>query len=143
MCKTQSPLDQGCGNSEPAACTKMNDTTHREVHARPAWVGYDIPAAAADAWRSYDAENPQPGYYEFDWLSARHPDLYDKFALTSVGLIASLLTIIDLTGLDLVDVGAGTGRATIPAARVANMSGRLTRIDLWSSSAAVGLQRRG
>lgn len=69
-------------------------------------------AAPEDSWREYDATNPDPGYYEFDWLSGRHPDLYHRFALSTVGLVDELRRIVDLRGLDVVDVGAGTGRST-------------------------------
>jgi hypothetical protein len=41
---------------------------------------------------------PDPGYGEFDWLSARHPDLYHRFALSTEGLMAELSTIFDLAG---------------------------------------------
>ena len=43
-------------------------------------AGYKIPAAPVDSWRSFDVNNPDPGFFQFDWLSARHPDLYDRFA---------------------------------------------------------------
>lgn len=80
---------------------------------------YTMAAAPPDAWRVYDKAAPVPGYYQFDWLSARHPDLYHRFALTSVGLMEEFLRLVDLTGLDVVDVGAGTGHSTIAAARIA------------------------
>ena len=86
---------------------------------KDAGMDYTMVAAPADAWRVYDKAAPVPGYYQFDWLSARHPDLYHRFALTSVGLMEELVRIVDLAGLDVVDVGAGTGRSTIAAARTA------------------------
>lgn len=76
-------------------------------------LGYDIPAAEEDRWRNYDEANPQPGYFEFDWLSARYPDLYHRFALSTVSLINELPRLIDLTGLTIADIGAGTGRSSI------------------------------
>lgn len=76
-------------------------------------LGYDIPAAEPGSWRRYDKAHPQPGYFEFDWLSARYPDLYDSFALSTVSLINELPMLIDLTGLIIADIGAGTGRSSI------------------------------
>lgn len=78
--------------------------------------GYATRAAAPGAWRVYDVADPDPGYFEFDWLSARHPDLYHAFALSSVALVEELARLDDLAGLDVVDVGAGTGRSTLAAA---------------------------
>jgi hypothetical protein len=51
-------------------------------------AGYRLQAAPEDAWRTYDERNPMPGYFQFDWLSARHTDLYHKFALSRVGRIS-------------------------------------------------------
>ena len=85
----------------------------------PLTIGYESPAAPLDAWRVYDPANPNPGYFEFDWISARHPDLYHRFALSTDGLLDELATLVDLTGLDVVDIGAGTGRSTLGAARTA------------------------
>ena len=34
-------------------------------------LGYDIPAAPTDSWRTFDEVNPDPEYFEFDWLPAR------------------------------------------------------------------------
>src|SRR5512135_2574669 len=81
--------------------------------------GYKLPAAPADSWRIYDEDNPIPGYFQFDWLSSRHPDLYYRFALSTTGLMEKLHTLIDLTGSSVVDIGAGTGRSAIGAARKA------------------------
>ena len=50
-------------------------TVYDERYATPAPV---------DAWRTYDIHEPDPGYFQFDWLSARHPDLYHAFAVSSV-----------------------------------------------------------
>ena len=52
--------------------------------------GYQLKAAPMDDWRTYDEHNPVPGYFEFDWLSARHPDLYHTFAQSTVGLMHEL-----------------------------------------------------
>ena len=38
--------------------------------------GYKLKAAPVDSWRIYDEMHPVPGYFQFDWLSSRHPDLY-------------------------------------------------------------------
>jgi ubiquinone/menaquinone biosynthesis C-methylase UbiE len=98
-------------------------------------AGYSLKAAPDDAWRSCDERNPIPGYFQFDWLSARHPDLYHKFALTSVGLIDELHKLVDLTGLEVVDIGAGTGRSTMG---VATKAKRVIAIDIYGSVAAYG-----
>jgi hypothetical protein len=75
---------------------------------------YDMQAAPADEWRVYDPNDPDPGYYQFDWISARHPDLYHQYALTSVGLIDEFARLVDLSGRDVL---SGLGRATRPSAR--------------------------
>jgi ubiquinone/menaquinone biosynthesis C-methylase UbiE len=98
-------------------------------------AGYSLKAAPDDAWRNYDERNPIPGYFQFDWLSARHPDLYHKFALTSVGLLDELNKLVDLTGLEVVDIGAGTGRSTMGLATKAK---RVIAIDIYESVAAYG-----
>ena len=82
--------------------------------------GFETEPAPEGSWRSYDVENPDPGYYEFDSLSARHPDLYHQFAISTDGLMAELSELVDLTGLVVADVGAGTGRSTHAAARLAD-----------------------
>src|SRR5438045_48299 len=79
-------------------------------------AGYAIEPAPAGAWREYDLADPDPGYFQFDWLSARHPDLYDRFALSTDGLMAELRQVVDLAGLTVCDVGAGTGRSAMGAA---------------------------
>ena len=91
---------------------------------------YEVEAASVNDWRDYDIQNPVPGYYEFDWLSARHPDLYHKFALSTLGLMQELSTLIDLSGLNVIDIGAGTGRATFEAAKKAK---KVTAIDTYRS----------
>jgi SAM-dependent methyltransferase len=92
--------------------------------------GYKLPTAPVDSWRSYDEADPVPGYFQFDWLSARHPDLYHQFALSTVGLIEKLHSIIDLTGCDIVDIGAGTGRSALEAAQKAR---KIWAVDLYES----------
>lgn len=93
-------------------------------------AGYEVPAAPMDAWRKYDENNPVPGYYQFDWLSSRHPDLYHKFALSSLGLMSELEKQLDLTGLEVLDIGAGTGRITLAAAKKAK---RVIAVDPFGS----------
>lgn len=97
--------------------------------------GYKLQAAPFDAWRIYDENNPLPGYFEFDWLSSRHPDLYHQFALSAVGLMEKLQTLIDLTGCDVIDIGAGTGRSAIGAAKTAR---RVFAVDLYTSVVSFG-----
>jgi SAM-dependent methyltransferase len=92
-------------------------------------------AAPPDAWRVYDPVDPDPGYYQFDWISARHPDLYHQFALTSVGLMDEFVRLVDLSGLDVLDVGAGTGHSTIGAARRAR---HVTAVDAYRSVVEFG-----
>jgi SAM-dependent methyltransferase len=89
---------------------------------------YDMRAAPPDAWRVYDPVDPDPGYYQFDWISARHPDLYHRYALTTVGLMEQFVQLVDLSGLDVLDVGAGTGHSTIGAARKAR---HVTAVDAY------------
>lgn len=88
-----------------------------EEHLDFEGLGYEIPPATPDAWRHYDPADPQPGYYQFDWLSARYPDMYHRFALSTEGLIAELHRLTDLSGLVVVDVGAGTGRSALGVAK--------------------------
>lgn len=92
--------------------------------------GYHMRPAPPDSWRTYDPQNPDPGYFEFDWLSARHPDLYHRFALSTAGLMDELDGLVDLAGLDVADLGAGTGRATLVAATKAH---RVYAIDAYRS----------
>lgn len=101
----------------------------------PLKIGYDSPAAPFDAWRVYDRENPQPGYFEFDWISAYHPDLYHRFALSTDGLLEELPNLVDLTGLEVVDIGAGTGRSTLGAAQTAK---HVYAIDAYRSVVEFG-----
>lgn len=97
--------------------------------------GYKLQAAPVEAWRRYDEENPTPGYFQFDWLSSRHPDLYHKFALSTVGLMNKLHTLIDLTDCDVLDIGAGTGRSAIEAAKKAK---KVFAVDLYESVVSFG-----
>jgi methylase of polypeptide subunit release factors len=98
-------------------------------------AGYSLKAAPDDAWRNHDERNPIPGYFQFDWLSARHPDLYHTFALTSVGLIDELHKLVDLTGLEVVDIGAGTGRSAMGLAMKAK---RVIAVDIYASVTVYG-----
>lgn len=92
--------------------------------------GYDTEAAPEGAWRDYDADNPDPGYFEFDSLSSRHPDLYHAYAESTVGLMEELPRVVDVKGLEVVDVGAGTGRSTHALARLAK---KVVAIDPFRS----------
>ena len=98
-------------------------------------AGYRLKAAPIDDWRDYDEHNPVPGYFDFDWLSARHPDLYHKFALSTLGLMNELNRLVDLTGLKVIDIGAGTGRSTIEAARQAKT---VMAVDSFESVVSFG-----
>jgi ubiquinone/menaquinone biosynthesis C-methylase UbiE len=97
--------------------------------------GYKLQAAPIDAWRTYDEANPIPGYFQFDWLSSRHPDLYHDFALSSVGLIEKLHTIFDLSGREIIDIGAGTGRSSLEAAQKARS---VFAVDRYTSVVTFG-----
>jgi ubiquinone/menaquinone biosynthesis C-methylase UbiE len=97
--------------------------------------GYKLQAAPVDAWRFYDEDNPIPGYFQFDWLSSRHPDLYHRFALSTVGLMEKLHTLIDLTGSKVVDIGAGTGRSATGAAQKAS---QVFAVELYTSVVSFG-----
>ncbi len=107
------------------------DLTQADIDAR----GFALPAAPVDSWRTYDEENPVPGYFQFDWLSSRHPDLYHRFALSTVGLLAKLHTLFDLTGCDVVDICAGTGRSASEAAQKAR---RVFAVDAYEAVVAFG-----
>ncbi len=98
-------------------------------------AGYDIPAAPEDDWRDYDECRPVPGSFQFDWLSSRHPDLYHCFSLSSIGLMRELEDRFDLTGLEVADIGAGTGRISLEAARKAK---KVTAVDVFESVAHYG-----
>lgn len=100
--------------------------------------GYFIKAAPIDDWRRYDELHPVPFYYEFDWLSARHPDLYHRFALSTIGLMLELDKLVDLSGLDVIDVGAGTGRSAITAAKRAKT---ITAVDIFESVVWYGMDQ--
>ena len=93
-------------------------------------AGYSLKAAPADDWRIYDEENPVPAYYDFDWFSAYHPDLYHRFALSTDGLMDELEQLVDLSDLVVADIGAGTGRATV---RAAEKAARVYAIDIYES----------
>lgn len=97
--------------------------------------GFLVPPAPPDAWRAYDERHPVPNYFDFDWLSARHPDLYHRFALSSIGLMQELERLVDLSGLQVLDVGAGTGRSACAAARRAR---RVVALDAYASVTGFG-----
>jgi ubiquinone/menaquinone biosynthesis C-methylase UbiE len=97
-----------------------------------------IKAAAVDDWRRYDELHPVPSYFAFDWLSARHPDLYHRFALSTIGLMLELEKLVDLFGLNVLDVGAGTGRSAIAAAERAKT---ITAVDIYESVALYGMDQ--
>ena len=109
----------------------MIDITQEQLES----ARYEVKAAPNDAWRNYDEHHPIPGYFQFDWLSARHPDLYHKFALSSVGLMNELDKLLDITGLEVIDIGAGTGRITLGAAEKAK---KVTAIDAFESVVSFG-----
>lgn len=97
--------------------------------------GYKLQAAPVDSWRSYAEDDPIPGFFQFDWLSSRHPDLYHRFALSTVGLMEKLHTLIDLTGRDVLDIGAGTGRSAMGAAQKAK---KVFALDYYVSVVSFG-----
>ena len=98
-------------------------------------AGYSLEAAPLDDWRIYDESDPVPGYFDFDWLSGYYPDLYHKFSLSTEGLMDELEKIVDLSDLVVVDIGAGTGRATIRASEKAE---HVYAIDAYRSVAEFG-----
>jgi len=100
--------------------------------------GYLIKAAPVEDWRRYNELHPVPFYFDFDWLSARHPDLYHRFALSTVGLMLELDKLVDLSGLDIIDVGAGTGRSAIAAARRARS---IRAVDIFESVVLYGINQ--
>ena len=100
--------------------------------------GYLIKAAPVEDWRRYNELHPVPFYFDFDWLSARHPDLYHRFALSTVGLMLELDKLVDLSGLDIIDVGAGTGRSAIAAARRARS---IRAVDIFESVVLYGMDQ--
>lgn len=100
-------------------------------------------AAEKGSWRIYDEENPIPGYFEFDWLSSRFPDLYHEFAISTIGLINKLHTIIDFSEMHVLDVGAGTGRSSIELSKRAK---KVNSTDVYRSVIDFGkneIQRLG
>ena len=98
-------------------------------------AGYALKAAPGDDWRIYDEDNPVPGYFDFDWFSSYHPDLYHRFALSTEGLMDELEKVVDLSDLMVADIGAGTGRATIRAAEKAR---QVYAIDVYQSVVEFG-----
>lgn len=97
--------------------------------------GFDLPAAPPDAWRTYDVNDPEPYYFDFDWLSSRHPDAYHKFGLSTDGIMQELERLVDLSNLEVADIGAGTGRSAIGAARKAK---KVVAIDIFKSVVSFG-----
>jgi ubiquinone/menaquinone biosynthesis C-methylase UbiE len=100
--------------------------------------GYALKAEPAGAWRKFDEMNPVPGYFQFDWLSSAYPDLYHAFALSTVGLMDKLNSIVDFSGLDVVDIGAGTGRSSEGAAKRAK---KVYAVDAYESVVGFGKTR--
>ena len=98
-------------------------------------AGYSLEAAPPDDWRIYDEPNPVPGYFDFDWFSAYHPDLYHKFSLSTEGLMDELEERVDLSDLVITDVGAGTGRSVIRASEKVE---RVYAIDAYRSVVEFG-----
>jgi SAM-dependent methyltransferase len=98
-------------------------------------LGYRVPAAPLDSWRVYDIDDPDPGYFQFDWLSSRHPDLYHRFALSTDGLVEELHRLVDLSGLVVCDVGAGTGRS---ASGIAVRAREVIAVDAYESVVRFG-----
>lgn len=92
-------------------------------------------AAEPGRWRVFDEENPIPGYFEFDWLSSRFPDLYHDFAISTIGLIDKLHTLIDFSDMNVLDVGAGTGRSSIEMSKKAK---KVNSTDVYSSVISFG-----
>jgi SAM-dependent methyltransferase len=101
-------------------------------------ITYETQPAAPDAWRVYEPDDPKPGYFQFDWISARHPDLYHRFALSTDGLMDELPKLVDLSGLEVIDIGAGTGRSTIAAARTAK---HVYAVDAYKCVVEFGISR--
>ena len=98
-------------------------------------AGYFLESALPDDWRVYDERDPVPGYFEFDWFSAYHPDLYHRFSLSTEGLMDRLETLADLSDLTVADIGAGTGRAAIRASEKAK---QVYAVDSYRSVAGFG-----
>ena len=101
-------------------------------------ASYGVGSAPVDAWREYDVEHPDPPYFAFDTLSARHPDLYDRFALSSDGHMQELQKLVDLTDMVVCDVGAGTGRSARAAAAIAR---QVIAVDRYEAVARFGEDR--
>jgi len=93
-------------------------------------AGYKMKAAEKGSWKNYNESNPIPGYFQFDWLSSRFPDLYHDFALSTIGLISKLHTLIDFSEMNILDIGAGTGRSSIELSRKAK---KVTGTDVYES----------
>ena len=98
-------------------------------------AGYSLKEAPLDDWRIYDQRDPVPGYFDFDWFSAYHPDLYHRFSQSTEGLMGKLEELVDLSDLVIADIGAGTGRATIRASEKAK---HVYAIDVYRSVVEFG-----
>jgi SAM-dependent methyltransferase len=101
-------------------------------------AGYQVPAAPPGDWRRYDEARPVPDYFDFDWFSARHPDLYHAFALSTLSLMSELRCLVDFSGQVVVDVGAGTGRSTLALAAQAR---QVIAVDPFASTLAFGREQ--
>lgn len=115
----------------------QNDYLEIGVDRMSSVYSYLMTADPPESWREFDRHNPDPGYFQFDLISARHPDLYDMFALSTVGLTDELHKLVDLTGLVVADVGAGTGKCTFGVAQKAQC---VFGIDAYASVLAFSEQ---
>lgn len=59
-----------------------------------------------------------PGYFWDHYTE--HPAVYDRFAVSTDAGVAFLATLVDLSGLSVLDIAAGTGRTAFAVARRAN-----------------------
>ncbi|HIG72937.1 MAG TPA: hypothetical protein EYQ46_23305 [Myxococcales bacterium] len=62
---------------------------------------------------------PNPGYFQFDDIIEKLPELYHAFALSTLGLVGRLCKSCDLQGSTLADICAGTGRCALTLAPAA------------------------
>ncbi len=59
-----------------------------------------------------DGVELDPGFFQFDDIIEKLPDVYHRFALSTVGAIEELHRHFDLSGATVADIGAGTGRSS-------------------------------